>query len=240
LCWRQSDAKTAAFIGGGYVAQRSHSHSGAFSHVVAESTNTPHGTFTGQSPTEINGATYEALTQMQQIRQGTTERAGLVLDLGTELIVSPRNRGGALIPLKLEFAPEEGVMLSDFQFPADDRNPHSFQSDPLRLIHPKMAIQFKVKASRKAALGNRTLQGKLTYQIVRDQQALPPQVLDLELPLSVIEHDSVTTKSTAYTERFGDTRADHHVLMWVLSPILIPAIAAVVLVCLAAHIDCFD
>lgn len=26
------------------------------------------------SPTEINGATYEALTQMQQIRQGTTER----------------------------------------------------------------------------------------------------------------------------------------------------------------------
>ncbi len=189
---------------------------------------------------EVPLPNYQALAQMQSIRRGTTERAGVMFTIPKELVVSPRNRGGKLVPLRLEFDKQEGITLSHFEFPPDFGTPFTLQNAPVRRVWADMAIHFRVKASRQAVLGERVLKGKLTYQIVRTNEALPPQTLDLQLPLNVVDHDATVSKNSDYTEKFGDLRRDHHMLMWILSPILIPAVAVVVLVCLAGHIDCFD
>ena len=191
-------------------------------------------------PAEVPAPNYQALTQMQSIRRGTTERAAIMFTIANELVASPRDRGGKVVPLKLEFAPDEGITLSHFEFPPDDSAPFRLQNEPIRRAWANMAIHFRVKASRGATLGERILKGKLTYQIVRNNEALAPQSLDLQLPLNVVEHDSANSKNPEYTQNFGDPGGDHHVLMWILSPILIPAVAFAVIFCLAARIDCFD
>ena len=183
---------------------------------------------------------YQALAQMQSIRRGTTEQASVMFTIPKELVVSPRDRGGKLVPLRLEFDKEEGITLGHFEYPPDFSTPFTLQNDPVRRVWADMAIHFRVKASPQAALGERILKGKLRYQIVRTNEALPPQTLELQLPLNVVDRDSTVSRNSEYTEKFGDLRGDHHMLMWILSPILIPAVAVVVLVCLAGHIDCFD
>jgi hypothetical protein len=181
--------------------------------------------------------TYQPFTQLQTIRRGTTEKAAVLFSLGRDLIVSPRNRGGKVIPLNLEFGSLDGIIVSDFQFPPDNQTRFAFQDDQFRVLDAKLAVRFKVKALPKAAMGEHVLKGKLTYQVVRGNEVLPPQDMDVQLPLTVVDHDAATKSSPEYVQTFG---SDAHtpVLIWILLPVIIPVVALMVLFCVPA--GCID
>jgi hypothetical protein len=193
------------------------------------------------NPTEasVPQTTYQPFTQLQTIRRGTTEKAAILFSLGSDLIVSPRNRGGKVIPLKLEFGSLDGILVSDFQFPPDNKTRFAYQDDRIRVLEAKLAVRFKVKALPNAALGEHLLKGKLTYQVVRGNEVLPSQEMDVQLPLAVVDHDAATKNSPEYARTFGS--ASHTpVLIWILLPVIIPVIAVMALFCVAAGWDCMD
>jgi hypothetical protein len=184
-------------------------------------------------------STYQPFTQLQTIRRGTTEKAAVLFSLGTDFIVSPRNRGGKVVPLTLEFSSLDGIVVSDFRFPPDSKTRFASQDDRIRVLYAKLPVRFKVKALTTATLGEHALKGKLTYQVVRGNEVLPPQDMDVQLPLTVVEHDAVTQNSPEYLQTFG---SDSHtpVLIWILSPILIPAVAVMILFCAVIGWDCTE
>ncbi|HVN19417.1 MAG TPA: hypothetical protein VMU05_11605 [Dongiaceae bacterium] len=182
-------------------------------------------------------STYQAFTQMQAIRRGTTEKAALLFSLGPDAVISPRYRGDKVIPLKLEFTSSDGLRISSFEFPPDTKNRFDLENERIPLIWgAEAAVRFKVSASRNATLGDRVLQGKLTYQIVRDNVPLPAQEIAVQLPLTVVDHDAAANKNPEYKQRFGGTP----MLVWILAPVLIPIVAVIILGCAIVRIDCSE
>jgi hypothetical protein len=184
-------------------------------------------------------SSYQPFTQLQTIRRGTMEKAAVLFSLGSDPIVSPRNCGNKVIPLKLEFGSLDGIIVSDFQFPPDCKTRFAFQDNRIRVLEAKLAIRFKVRALPKAALGEHVLKGKLTYQVVRGNEVLPLQDMDVQLPLTVVDHDAATKNSPENLQTFGSS-SHTPVPVWILMPVIIPAVALMVLFCVAAGWDCMD
>ena len=184
---------------------------------------------------------YQSFTQRETIRRGTSEKAAVSFMLGNDSfvsLVSPRNRGTNVIPLKLEFDNSEGIDVSDFAFPPDTKPHIAPQSENIRLIWPNVTIQFKVKASTQAPLGDRILKGKLKYQLVDIHGPLPALETEVNLPLTGVEHNALAINSPLYKQTFGHDNQMPPVWMWFSLPILIPLILVMVVVCGIRGEDC--
>ena len=114
---------------------------------------------------ELPQPTYKAYTEQSTIRQGMTEKAAVMVSLGSELIVSPRNSSANVVPLKIEFGEADGVSVSGVTFPKDARLHFTFQTEQIGVLGGSFPIEFKVKAGKYAVLGERVLRGKLSYQM---------------------------------------------------------------------------
>jgi hypothetical protein len=161
-----------------------------------------------------------------------------VLLLGNDnlSVVSPRNHGGKVIPLRLEFENSEGITVTGFSFPRD-KTRSNLMSGEVRLLWPTVTVQFKVKASAMAMLGERVLKGKLTYQLMHAEVLLPSQEIEVDLPLTIVEHDAVARNSQSYSRAFN---TDNHtpVWLWFSLPILIPLVLVMIVVCGIRGEDC--
>lgn len=92
-------------------------------------------------------------------------------------------------------------------------------------------IQFKVRASRKAALGLHVLTGKLTFQPVHfDSTVGPLQQVDVMIPVTIVEHDA---KVQRQFWPINHVPVALIVVIIVLLPVLIPLIPVIYLVCAA-------
>ena len=182
---------------------------------------------------------YQTLIQREAIRRGTSEKAALVFILandGLVSVVSPRNQRAKVDPLRLEFDNSEGITVTDFSFPPDKTRSQS-ESNELRLLWPTVTIQFKVRASPKATLGERLIKGKLTYQLVRGTEVLPSQEAEIAFPLTVVEHNAVARNNAEYAKVF-DTDNHTPLWLWFSLPILIPLVLVMMVVCGIRGEDC--
>jgi len=187
--------------------------------------------------------TYQAYTEQRTIRQGTTEKASVVVSLGSELIVSPRNASTNVVPLKIEFGEAEGITVTGVKFPKDGRLRFTFQADQIGVLGARFPIELKVKAARNAALGERVVRGKLSYQAIRGNGVFPRQQMDVLLPVMVVAREAQVTKSDEYMRAMGSPDsgsggAGTVVLFVLLAPILIPLALLNWIVCGITGQDC--
>jgi len=76
---------------------------------------------------DLRRPSFQVLTEKQSLHRDATERVVLLISLGKDPIVSPRESSRALVPLKIEFEPSEGISVSSISFPLDERLPFTLQ-----------------------------------------------------------------------------------------------------------------
>ena len=193
------------------------------------------------SSTNTFQPSYKTFTQQETLRRGTTEKAAVFFTLGDDgfvSLVSPRNRGGNIVPLKLEFDSSEGIAVSDFTFPSDTKPHITPPKEHIRLLWPNVTVHFKVTASPETALGEHVLKGKLKYQLVGTNGVLPPLETEVTLPLMVVEHDAVAKDSLVYKQNFARENSVAPLWVWFSLPILVPLVLVMAVVCGIRGEDC--
>jgi hypothetical protein len=140
--------------------------------------------------------------------------------------------------LKLEFDSSEGIAVSDFVFPSDQKPRMTLQNEHVRLLSPNGTIHFKVKTSTETPLGDRLLIGKLKYQLLGANGLLPPLETEIKLPLTVVEHDDRVINSPLYKQTFGHDNQIPPAWLWLSLPILIPFVLVMMVVCGIRREDC--
>jgi hypothetical protein len=83
-------------------------------------------------------------------------------------------------------------------------------------------------------LGEHLLRAKVTLQSIRDTGVLPPQQIEVQLPVTVVDHDTEAKNTkTARSDAGGPP-----VLLWILAPLLIPLMVVMTIVCGVRGQDC--
>jgi hypothetical protein len=70
-----------------------------------------------------------------------------------------------------------------------------------RVFSPVFEVKIKLKASRKAELGLHLLRGRITYQPIFDEGALPPQQMEFNIPITIVDEDATALKSADYQKK---------------------------------------
>jgi hypothetical protein len=187
---------------------------------------------------------YRTYTYFDGIRQGTSEKGVLVVFLGNGFIGARSATGGRIMPVKLVFEEGDGLRASDIMYPSPERRKFGFQKDPVEVIGPKFAIQFKLSSAGGAALGERTLRGKLIFQTINDEGASSPQQIDVEFPVRTVARDrTIVPVQRPLLNALGvqpPAQKPDHDKFWLiaLAPVLIPLTFLEFLVCSITGQDC--
>jgi len=105
------------------------------------------------------------------------------------------------------------------------------QKSSVRVLSPTFEVVIKVKASKQATLGAHLLRGKMTYQPISENGVLPPQEMELALPITVVAKDMITLSNPEYLRdygpapdrgSFGKNSKNEKVTLILLAPILVP------------------
>jgi hypothetical protein len=197
---------------------------------------------------------YKALVDPRTIRPGKTEIAVAVLFLGPGLVVSRNESSSDLVPLKMDFEESDGLTATSLSFSNEQLRKFAFHDEAMRngeLLEPPgerdrltirdtrvrvldgslLRVNFKLKASKNAPLGEHLLRAKVTVQSISDLAVLPPQQIEVQLPVTVVDHD--TKPKTARSDAGGTP-----ILIWILAPLLIPLIVVMAIVCGIRGQDC--
>jgi hypothetical protein len=83
-------------------------------------------------------------------------------------------------------------------------------------------------------LGEPLLRAKVTLQSISDLGVLPPQQIEVQLPVSVVDHDVEAKNTKTARSDAGGTP----LLLWILAPLLIPLIVVMAIVCGIRGQDC--
>jgi hypothetical protein len=85
-------------------------------------------------------------------------------------------------------------------------------------------IHLRLRAAQDAPLGKQVLVGKLTYQTVNDGGVSALQQVEVQIPITVVNHRSPASRDTdwPFTHISGGQMALIIVLAIVLSPVLVP------------------
>jgi hypothetical protein len=97
-----------------------------------------------------------------------------------------------------------------------------------------MRVNFKLKASKNAPLGEHLLRAKVTLQSISDRGVRPPQQIEVQLPVTVLDHDTEAKNTKPARSGAGGTP----VLLWILAPLLIPLMVVMAIVCGIRGEDC--
>jgi hypothetical protein len=97
-----------------------------------------------------------------------------------------------------------------------------------------LRVELKLKASKTARLGEHLVRAKVTLQSISDTGVLPPQQIEVPLPVTVVDHDSEAKNTKTARSDAGGTP----VLLWILAPLLIPLIVVMAIVCGIRGEDC--
>jgi hypothetical protein len=97
-----------------------------------------------------------------------------------------------------------------------------------------LRVNFKLKASKTARLGEHLLRAKVTVQSISDSGVLPPQQIEVQLPVTVVDHDTGAKNTNTARSDAGGTP----ILIWILAPLLIPLMVVMTIVCGIRGEDC--
>jgi len=168
----------------------------------------------------------EAYQRLSQLRRGTTEEVGVVLVVN-ELLTSVRSPSTGIVPVTLTLDAEPGLSYSKITYPKPSQTKFKVNGNETPVHWGWFPIEMKLTADKNAALGPHTIHGKLKYQPVTKEGALPLQEMDVVLPVNVVEHYAQVSKNREWPfyhmpagEIVGLT-----ILCIVLLPILIPLMA---------------
>jgi hypothetical protein len=170
--------------------------------------------------TQAKAPAYRAFTNYRQIRRGSSEM--VAIDMTTQgLVTLSGSPVPGIEPIRLELQPEPGFTFGQVRYPKARKHQFPFRSEPMRAtaIDWWSPIQFKLRASKTVALGEHTLKGTLMFQTVSDKGASEPQTVDVQIPVTVVEHDA-DVKKADYPH--PGINPGWIVLMIVLLPIEIP------------------
>jgi hypothetical protein len=84
------------------------------------------------------------------------------------------------------------------------------------------------------ASGEHLLRAKVTLQSISDIGVLPPQQIEVQLPVTVVDHDTEAKNAKTARSDAGGTP----VLLWILAPLLIPLMVVMAIVCGIRDEDC--
>jgi hypothetical protein len=151
------------------------------------------------------------------MRRGMTGTAIVRFILAPGYVVSPNEKSRDLVPLKLELEEPDGVIASLSRFQSDQQIGFAFHDESIRnpgvlakpndsrprVLSPVFEVKIKLKASRKAELGLHLLRGKITYQPIFDEGALPAQQMEFNIPITIVDKDAIALKSADYQKKLG-------------------------------------
>ncbi len=92
-----------------------------------------------------------------------------------------------LIPLKLTFAPGDGVESTGVTYPKGKDVKYEFSAKPMNVYSEEFELTANFKASANAAKGPGKVMGKLRFQACNDKMCLAPKTLEVVVPVQVTE-----------------------------------------------------
>lgn len=90
-----------------------------------------------------------------------------------------------LIPLKLSFAPANGLESTAVTYPKGKDETYSFSKKPLNVYSGEFEVQAALKASAEAPAGPQVFNGKLRYQACNNSMCFAPKTIDVKIPVVV-------------------------------------------------------
>lgn len=139
----------------------------------------------------------ESYTRFNALRRGTTEEVGVVL-FAHGFLMSPRSKTHGIAPVSLEFDPEAGLNVENLRYPKSSFDRVVAGSPGKVAVNSGgwFPVEFKLRADPMATLGSHLVHGKFTYQTITDAgMALPPEQIDVVVPVTVVEHHARVAKS---------------------------------------------
>ena len=166
---------------------------------------------------------YRPFTYYYELRRGSTEMASIVL-LVPEYVTSPRSPVPGVLPLQLELRSADGIRVKDFKYPRARNRAFAFTPNVVPVVVPvDEAVGFQLQAEKTAPLGRHLLTGKLTFQLISEAGPRPPQEIEVQFPVTVVEHHARVQKTEwAEIQVTGRDRTG----MIVLAPVIVLYIIA--------------
>lgn len=142
----------------------------------------------------------QACLYYSELRRGTKEKAvvNLVVLPGTEgtRIVLTKADNGKFIPAKLELQGSDGISLTPVRYPKSRPQDFHLGTTLVPTFNPYVAdLYFDLNAAKDAPLGPHILLGKLTLQTVSTKGLSAPQSLDIQIPVTIVEHNARVSKT---------------------------------------------
>ena len=128
----------------------------------------------------------EAIIAADKIRSGSTIRIAVQLKINDDWHINSHTPTfDYLIGTTFEFQSQEGVILSDVQYPKGNLVSLSFADQPIDVYEGTTTIFASLKISDKLNPGIDTIKGTVTVQACNNQICLPPSTLHVNIPLKI-------------------------------------------------------
>lgn len=179
-----------------------------------------------------------AYLSLTELRQGTKEKVAVTFDRPIGFVTSPRSPVPGVVAVSLELQSTEDLTIGPIDYPRAFEYRFKFQTQPVPVFQfPWQHIEFTLGAMQNAAPGNRLLTGKLTLQTVSDAGVAELQQIDLQIPVTVVEHEAKVSRAHSFPAQAtaGPVNPLLIVLIILLAPIAIPLW---ILACTVGGQDC--
>ncbi|HWC78300.1 MAG TPA: protein-disulfide reductase DsbD N-terminal domain-containing protein [Blastocatellia bacterium] len=128
----------------------------------------------------------KAEQEVYKVSKGGSVPAAVVIDIDPGYhINSNRPTDKFLIATALKLAPTAGLAASPVRYPKAKMEKFSFSDKPLSVYEGKAVLRFTARALPAAAVGNHTLNGKVTIQACNNEVCLRPQTVDVSVRIEV-------------------------------------------------------
>lgn len=145
-------------------------------------------------------ATWVQATYYSELRRGTGEKAAVELVLPNDFtgyfVTSPQSPMPGIVPLNLELEAPDGITITRVEYPQTFK---MWTDQGNVRVADSGVIRFRINARRDTRLGPHLVKGRLTFQLATAKGiSLPPEKIDVQLALNVVEHNAKVTKSWPY------------------------------------------
>ncbi len=143
-----------------------------------------------------------------------------------------------MIPVNLEMQSEEGLTVNHVAYPRPFKRRFAFQTEPIPVHVADFAIEFQLKAAKDATPGAHTLRGKLTFQLIDETGVGAVQQLEVQFPITVVEAGTQVTHGQWPGYLSNPEDAKTYALLALFTPLLLPLMLVMWLVCGIEGRDC--
>jgi hypothetical protein len=156
-----------------------------------------------------------------QLRRGTEEEVVV-------LVCNPANQARAcslregqfgLIPVAVELTQAEGFAV---RYRQGDEFRSVQQGAPEQAWNGDKVFRLKIRAAKDVPLGTHHLAGKLTFQAFNGSEVSQPQEMEVDIPLTVVEHDARVSKYRSPLDKHKPFDLGHTILVVVTAPLWLP------------------